>query len=301
MPDTAARRRLGFALLAVVSLFWGCNLPILKIALAEIPLWQLRSVNGGVAAAILFALAFAMRETIRPPRALALPLLACSIANVTGWHLLIGYGVSIAGASQSTIIGYTMPIFQAVLGVWLLREPITPVRIVALAMASGAVLLLLFRGDVSGIASRPDGLLLLLGAALSWALGLTIQKRHDWRIGTFAFVGWQMAIGSIPIIFVAATFEPFVMHKASAAALASMLYTTLFASVLAYSCWFQVVKLLPTAVAAMSTLIVPIVSLVAAALLVNEPIGLGEIGAMLLVLGAVALVLYASKPARAAK
>lgn len=301
MTDTAARRRLGFVFLAVVSLFWGCNLPILKIALAEIPLWQLRSVNGGAAALILFALALLMREKIAVPRRLVAPLVAASIANVTGWHLLIGYGVAIVGASQSTIIGYTMPIFQAVLGVWLLRERITPVRLAALALASAAVLLLLFRGDVSGIAGRPDGVVLLLGAAASWALGLTIQKRYDWPIGTFAFVGWQMAIGSIPIVTVALLTEPIVMHRASAAALASMLYTTLFASVLAYSCWFQVVKLLPTSVAAMSTLIVPIVSLVAAALLVSEPIGLGEIGAMLLVLAAVALVLYASKPAGAAK
>ena len=53
----------------------------------------------------------------------------------------------------------------------------------------------------------------------------------------------------------------------------------------------KVVTMLPATVAAISTLAIPVVGLLSAAWLLGEPVGLRELAALALILGAMALVL----------
>ena len=61
----------------------------------------------------------------------------------------------------------------------------------------------------------------------------------------------------------------------------SMAYVILVACLFGYWAWFSIVRLVPTAVASIAVLPVPLVGVMSSALALGEPIGWPEIGALL--------------------
>ena len=57
--------------------------------------------------------------------------------------------------------------------------------------------------------------------------------------------------------------------------------------------YFRTVRLFPAAIAAIGTLAIPVVGVYSSALVLGEPVGWRELGALLLICGALAAVLLA--------
>ena len=79
--------------------------------------------------------------------------------------------------------------------------------------------------------------------------------------------------------------------RVSATGWACVVYLTLGHFCLSYVCWFAALQRLPAATAAIGTLLVPVVSVVAAGPMLGEPLGLREIAALGATLAGVALAL----------
>jgi drug/metabolite transporter (DMT)-like permease len=58
-----------------------------------------------------------------------------------------------------------------------------------------------------------------------------------------------------------------------------------------YLTWFAALRRLPAEIAAMATLLTPVIGVVAAALALGEPFGMRQVAALVLVIGGLALVL----------
>ena len=57
----------------------------------------------------------------------------------------------------------------------------------------------------------------------------------------------------------------------------------------AYVCWFAALERLPASVAAIGTMAVPVIGVVVSALALHEPLGIGQIAALVLTLAGVVL------------
>ena len=57
-----------------------------------------------------------------------------------------------------------------------------------------------------------------------------------------------------------------------------MAYMTVIQFCVAYVCWFAALARLPASVAAIGTMAVPVIGVLASALALHEPLGLGQIG-----------------------
>jgi drug/metabolite transporter (DMT)-like permease len=66
-------------------------------------------------------------------------------------------------------------------------------------------------------------------------------------------------------------------------------YSTVVQFCVAYVCWFAALARLPASVAAIGTMAVPVIGVVASALALHEPLGIGQIAALLFTLAGVAL------------
>jgi len=291
-------RQFGFVMLAVVALGWGLNWPAMKIIVGEVPPWQFRAVTGIAGGVALFAMARLLNERLAVPREQWLPLVAASLFNVTSWFVGVAYGVMLMGGGHASILAFTMPIWVALLGVAVLGERMTLRRLVSLAMGAAGVAVLLSH-DFGKLGASPWGALITLGAAFNWGIGVLIQKRVAWRIAPISLAAWQVTLGSLPIVVIAVALEPFVYHRASWPVIAASAYLAFFALAFCYYCWFTAVRIFPTHVTAISSLSVPIVGVVSSAILLGEPFGWREMAALVLVVGAVALVLL--QPAAPAK
>jgi len=292
--------RSGLLLLVALSLFWGLNWPIMKTALSEVPPLVFRSLCVASGALGLLVLARLGGQPLRLPRSALVPVALAALFNITLWNLLIAYGITLLPSSgRAAILAYTMPLWAVMLGAAVLGERLSPRQ--GLGLVAGLLgLAVLMGGDLGVLRTAPLGAALVIGAALSWALGTVIVKRARPAVPTSVLVGWQMAIGGLPIFLGAFWLERGALAPVSLWPGLSVLYNMLICFIFCYWAWFRIVAMAPVAVSGLSTMSIPVIGVLSGALLLGEPIGLQEVLSMALVVVALAAVLLPGRAARAA-
>jgi drug/metabolite transporter (DMT)-like permease len=287
------------ALMVAVTLLWGINWPAMKIAVTEIPPWTFRSICVVGAGLTLLVLARLSGEPVRLERRVWLPLAGVAFFGVTLWHMFSAYGLMYMGSGRAAIIAFTMPLWTAPLSVWVLGEGLDRRRILGLVLGMGGMVALL-GADILAVGQAPLGALLMLGAALVWALSTVGTKAVEWRMGTMALSGWQLLVGGLPIVALWPFLEPMPdLSALSWRGLLALLYVVFVALVFCFTAFLKIVRTVPANIAALSTLAIPIVGLGSSALLLGEPVGSREVAALVLVVAALALVLLVPERTRA--
>lgn len=303
MTDTVVAARQGssqaispysFGLLALLTLFWGINWPIMKIALSEIPVFTFRTFCLGGGAAGLFAIAAAMRMPMRIPPRYLFKLAAISFFNITAWNVLVLYGLTMLPAGRTTILAFTMPLWVVPMSALVLHEKLTGWKLAGLAVGLSG-LIVLVGGEWQAMQAAPLGVALVLGAALSWAIGTVLIKTFAVPMPAVPFVGWQMVIGGLPIFLLAPLLESDRWFVYSAGPWLAALYNAIVCFVFCYWAWNTLVRILPAAVSGLSTLMIPVVGVFSSMLMLGEQPGWPEFAALILVSLALGMIL---KPAR---
>ena len=282
---------MGYALLAAITLFWGANWPGMKIALSELTVWWFRAMCVWAGAIGLLGIAKLTGASLKVPRDEIPRLLLISVFAIFGWQVCSAYGVSLMPAGRASIIAFTMPVWAAILGAFMLREPMTMPKFVGLLLGV-AGLAVLMGDDLLLIGTAPLGALFMFGAALSWAIGTVLFKKYKWTMPIVTLVGWQLAAGAIPITLVALAIEPLPdLTHLSGKVIGALIY--LFALPMVFCQWayFKVVSIFPASIAAMGTLAVPVVGVYSSALILGEPVGVRELIALTLISAALVSVL----------
>lgn len=281
----------GYLLILGMTIFWGVSWPIMKIALVEIPPWTFRTISlvcGGIGIMVLAKLS---GLSLSVPRKEWLPLLIVSLFNITGWHLGSAHGISLMMAGRAVIIGFTMPLWATIISYYVLGEKIRRQKVVALLLGLTGLGILL-TPQLAAIGDKPTGAIFMLIAAVSWGTGTVLIKHFKWSIPTLVLTGWQLSIGSLPVILGTFYFEPLpIMSQLSVKALLSMAYVIVFPMLFCHWAWFSVVKIFPASVAAISTMAIPIIGVLASSVLIGEQIGILETAALALITSAVGIIL----------
>jgi len=277
-------------LLIALTLCWGFNWPMMKLALAELPVWSFRAACIGGGAAGLFAIARLQRLPIRLRQGQFTRLAVASLFNVTAWNVLIGYGVSLMPSGRSAILAYTMPLWTVVLAIFFLHERLTLRKATGIALGMGGLGLLL-GSELMILGSAPAGALLILAAALSWATGTIIIRRWPVDLPTTSFVGWQLLLGGIPVLLGAIILEQGRLQPISPVATGALLYSMLIAFVFCHWAWFKLATTAPAGIAAMSTMMIPVVGVFSGMVVLQEQPRWQEYAALALVTLALATVL----------
>jgi len=288
--------RASLALLVGLSLVWGLNWPVMKTVLIDVPPLTFRAlctIAGGLG---LLGLAWAGGFSIRVPRREWRAVALGTLFNIIGWNVAIIYGLSLIDSSRAVIIAYTMPLWGTLFGAIMLGERVTSVRLAGLVagMAGMAVLL---GGDLAAVRAAPWGALLAALAALCWALGTVLIKRARLTTPIVVTTAWQLLVGAVPITVAALALEPNLWRPVGFWPAAGVVYNMALAFTFCYWAWFRLVAVLPVAVVGMSTLAIPVIGVFSSAVLLGEPAGLQEIGALVLVVIALAAVLMPAAPA----
>jgi drug/metabolite transporter (DMT)-like permease len=233
--------------------------------------------------------------TLTVPRSELRPLILVSLLNVTGWHLCSAYGLVYMDAGRAVIIGYTMPVWASILGSFVLGERLTLARLTGLFLGI-AGLLILIGPDLKVLGSVPLGAIFMLGAAVTWAGGTVFLKYFRWTIPITVLTGWQLILGGIPVIIGAFILEPMtVLLQVSWRAILATGYAILIGNIFCFWAWVKVVNLFPASVASIGTLAIPVIGVLSSAAVLGEPIGFGEIAALILVVMALSIVMIRPK------
>lgn len=279
----------GLVLLAITSLAWGLSWPVSKYILSEWPPLPARGLPGLAGSVLLFAYAKARGYDLRVPRRLWGRLLASTFFNVTLWMVVMGLALLWLPAGETSVIAFTMPVWTALLAWPLLGERMNWMRALALVMTFAGVAALMGGNGLAASAAKLPGYALALTGALGFALGTIVLKRYPIALPGAVSAAWQIGIGCIPVALVGLAFGAPDVAATTAYGWSALAYLTLVQFCLAYLCWFAALERLPASVAAIGTMAIPVIGVVASAIVLREPLGLGQIAALALTLGGVAL------------
>lgn len=262
-PTTVAAEQRGtpalaIALLAMIAVLWGCNWPIMKIGLAELPPWVFRAGASVVSCAGLFLISLIAGHSLRVPPGEWRTVIAGGILNITLFNMLVAYGVMLMDAGRAGIIAYTMPLWATLIGTVVLKERLGNRAIAGLAIGLFGMVLL-FSVDAIALTGSLLGPLLVLGAAVSWGAGTVIIKRARLTMPITVAVAWQHLIGVIPIAVVAVAWDWRNVDELNLWPVMSLVYNMLITGIICYWAYFKVVQMLPVVASTVGTLMVPVI------------------------------------------
>lgn len=209
-----------------------------------------------------------------------------------GFALLVYHGFSFAPAAHGAILlPGTLPLWTALLSIFVLAEPLGRRRILSLGLiASGVAALAVEAFQGQGLEGAWRGDLLLSGACLSWAVYTVLARR--WQadpIRTTAFTAVLTAVAFLPVYLVAL---PSGLHRAGLFELLWQgFYQGICAVVLALFFFTTAVKHLGAATTTIVTAVVPASVTLGAVVLLGEPVTpIALVGVGLVTLGMLATV-----------
>jgi probable blue pigment (indigoidine) exporter len=295
VPKTGRARisPLGLLFLAVTSIGWGLNFPIMKYLLSEWPPLSARGLSGIVGAAALALVAALQRQRLAVPHGMRLRLVLVSLLAITSWVAFMGLALLWLDAREAAVLAISVPVWVALLAWPVLGEHLSPLRAVALLVALGGIFILIGGNGIDAGIGKLPGLLIALAGAVCVGLGTVLTKHFPLQMPPTSLAAWQLGIGCLPVAVAGLLFEQPQIGALSAVGWASMIYMTLIQFCLCYVCWFAALERLPAATASIGTLLVPVVGVLSAAAILHEPFGLREFVALAVALGGVALALRA--------
>lgn len=281
------------ALLAVLTLVWGTNWTLFPLAVQEVSVWTFRAVALPVAGLTLLSIARLRGLSLHIDRQDRPTVLAASLAYLVVWNIASTYAAVMIPSGQAAVLGFTMPLWAAVIATTFLGERLTRRMVAAVALGAVCVGLLLYAGR-GVFAQAPAGFALGLLAGVGWAVGTLILKRRPPRAAAMVLTGWQLLIASLPITLGAAALGQGPWFMPSWTSIAAIAYITLVPMCIGNLAWFSIVGMLPAQVAGLSSIMVPMVAMVTGAAVQGEPLGPLQWAAMACCAGALWLALRPS-------
>ncbi len=259
------------ALLALLTLIWGTNWPLFRIALDELPVLTFRSITMIVGTLTLTAILLVRGDSFAVPKGKWPALIAASATNILIWNIATSLAVLYIPSGHASVLAYTMPPWVALIGFAAFGQRLTGRLMAAIAIGAIAVLALMLP-NFRSYESAPAGLFWGLFAGFCWAIGTFIVKRTAWQGMSLSLTFWQVVISLPPILLGALMIDGLPDHWPSAKALIATIYTGAIPMALGTATWFALVKLLPAQVAALSSIAIPIVAVIGGVLLLDEPL-----------------------------
>jgi len=277
------------ASLVAMATIWGVNFSVVKFGTTLIDPLAYNGVRVTLAAILLLVIAKVGGGAF-PSGRTALALLGLGVLGNGVYQFFFVEGVAHTRASDAALVVAASPAFIAVIGRLRGVEHIARRGVIGIALSVGGIALVVLSTaqGADARASISGDLLVLLGS-LAWAIYTVMLKPYTERVGGLQLSALTMCGGAIMLLCVAG---PRIVHTNWAAMPAlgwsALIYSGIFALVIAYYFWYNGVRVLgPTRTAMYSNLQPVIAVLMAWALLHETPTLWQIIGATSIMTGLV--------------
>ncbi len=281
------------ALFAVV--IWGANFVATKDVVGEISPVSIVWMRFGMGFLILGATVIARKQFALPTKNDLAYFALLGFIGITFHQWLQATGLITAAATTTAWIVATIPIFTAILGWLVLREKLGKIALFGIALATFGVLLIVSKGNLPALASGNFGTpgdFLILISAVNWAVFSVLSRRGLASQPAARLMFYVMFFGWLFISIWLFAFGPGLSEipQLSARGWGNILVLGIFGSGLAYIAWFDALGEIPASRLSAFIYIEPLVTVIVAAIWINETIGLASLfGGGIVILG-VALV-----------
>jgi len=283
---TLHSRRGAYIALVALTLMWGFNWMAMKFGLryASPAVYNLDRIL--IAVVFLFAV---MRWEGRPfwPRSWV-AVIVTGLFQTTINFSATTFALAGGGAGRTSVLVFTMPFWTMLIAWPVLHERIRGTQWLAVIFALAGLLIVVepwrWEGELA-----PK-----LWAALSgfgWAAGTVSTKyfQRRYQLDMLNLIGWQMAAGTVPLLFLA-WLLPQPDAQWSVAYVAAVFYAGVISTGVGFILWTAVLGVLPAGTASLNMFAIPVIAIVSSMLVFGERIasmewlGIGCIGIGLAIL-----------------
>ena len=263
------------ALFAVV--IWGGTFIATKIALQEASPATIVWVRFAIGVVILGAAVLLRKQFAFPARSDLAFLALLGFIGVTFHQWLQATGLQTAQATTTAWIVASTPVFIAILGWQVLKEKFGWVRILGIVLAAAGVLLVVSKGNLSGLFSGKEGTvgdILIFISAINWAVYTVLSRRELSRHPAARMMFYVMLFGWLFTTLWIFGLGPGTseLGMLSARAWAAILVLGIFGSGLAYIAYYDALQALPASQLGAFLNIEPLVTTLMAAAMIGEAI-----------------------------
>lgn len=282
-----SQRRVDAAMLLLVTI-WGLNFPIVKGAFPEIPPFVFNGLRFSIAAVLLLATLRRLEGAWWVDRAHIRGMVLLGLLGHAGYQALFMAGLARTTAGHSALILSMVPLFVGILGGALRIERPSPRMWLGLVLAFvGVFILVKSRTGLALDLSTATGDLLTVGASTCWAAYTVLSRPYLSRISALRLTTVTLVLG-LPVILALAIPGLWQVEwtAVSPRAWAALAFSSIFAVVISYVIWYTSVQAVGSARTAAFSNLIPIVAMVAARVMLGEPLGVSQVvGAGVVLLG----------------
>lgn len=291
MHKLTARQLVTLVLLTIV---WGLNWPVMKLGVTGYPALTFRALSMLLGLPLLAAGLVALKVPFRVERRHWPQLLLLTATNLLVWQVCIILALKNLSSGRAAILGYTMPVFSALIGAWLFSARLTLRGWLGVGAAGLGVGLLLWH-ELTGLAGRPMGVALALIAASTWALGTQLLRRAKIDAATLTLSFWMTAITTVVMTGLAMLFERPQWQVPAGPTSWAIAYNAVLIFGFSQAAWFSLARSLPPLASTLSVMLIPVVGVFSGALWLHEVLHWQDRAAVLLMVAAIASVLWPVK------
>ena len=146
-----------WVVLALLTLVWGFNWPVMKIGVTGFPPLTYRMICLFIGTPLLGLVLLALKVPFKVPRQYWKELLVLAVFNMFFWHFLIILAVNLLSSGRAAILGYTMPIFSAVIGALVFKTQLSKRNWGGISAAAIGVIFLLWH-ELDNFSGKPFGI-----------------------------------------------------------------------------------------------------------------------------------------------
>ncbi|GAB2742327.1 EamA family transporter [Melaminivora jejuensis] len=288
MPQLSRRQLI---ILVLLTLIWGFNWPVMKLGVMDIPPLTFRMLSFWLGLPFIGLVLLQRGESFAIPRTWWPRVLLLTVVNMIVWHALMILAIPLLSSGRAAILGYTMPIFSAVIGSLFFGDRLAARGWLGVLAAAVGVLLLLWN-EMEMLGASAFGVGLMLVSAASWALGTQLLRRLHVPVPLLTLSFWMVTLTCIVLTALAFGFERARWHVPGAPAVAAVLYNGLLALAFAQVAWFFLARTLPPVASTLSVMLIPVIGVFSGALWLGEVLRWQDWTAVALMMLAIASVLW---------
>jgi drug/metabolite transporter (DMT)-like permease len=286
-------------LFVLICLIWGSTWVAIKIGLDGVPPFLGAGLRFLLSTAIVGIALVGRRTPIRLTRADWICIWTLGVLVFWLDYAAVYWAETRISSGLTAILFSTMPLMTALLSAfWTRTEALGGRKVAGILIGGFGTVLLFWTGEDIG-AAEAFGMLAALGASFCAAINLVVLKYYGKDSDPYVLNAFGMGIGAVCLLTMSAALEHDARVSWSTRNVLALVYLSVFGSVIAFTAYYALIKVMDATLVSLSTLVIPIVALVLGRVLLEEPVSTMAAVGIATIIGGVALVLV--PPPRATK
>jgi drug/metabolite transporter (DMT)-like permease len=292
-PTPGARQWAAFALLCAI---WGSTWMAISVVVRDVPPFRACALRFLIATVLMGGAAAVRRVPLPREHGPWKVMLVLGVAMIAVPYALIFWAEQYVASSMTAVIYSLAPLVVALLTPLMSHRKVPRRAVFAMVVGVGGIAVIFETGLRASTRALIGGFTVLFAVIVtSWAVHYA--KEHAHGLDPLLSTCVQHAVGAAALFALSGALERHAISHWTTPSIAALLFLAVIGSALAFAVYYWLLKQMEPYKISSLNLVTPLIAIAEGALILGEPVPLIMIIASLVVLGAVASVLRASKDA----